>query len=177
MSMDTVSPQPPLGTLDDGVRRRRWTRKEYYRAAKLGLFRPEERLELLDGEIIEKMSPQLTPHATGVLDTDHQLGAAFGPGYHVRSQLPLILDDQSEPEPDAVVVPGVPRDYLASHPIIEYWIENLKDRRLEVYRDPEGTHYRASFSLGEEETISPLAAPHATIRVADLLPPKENPEA
>jgi hypothetical protein len=48
-----LAPAPP----DTGICPRRWTRDEYYRAAELGLFRPGERLELLDGEIIQKMSP------------------------------------------------------------------------------------------------------------------------
>src|SRR5438445_8736808 len=95
------APAPP----DRGVRSRRWTRKEYYRAAELGLFRPDERLELLDGEIVRKMT-QKPPHASVVARAAEILAQAFGPGIHVRPQLPLILNNWSEPEPDAVVVPG-----------------------------------------------------------------------
>ena len=43
---------------------RRWTVAEYHRAAEMGIFGPEERLELINGEII-RMSPQNGPHATG----------------------------------------------------------------------------------------------------------------
>jgi Uma2 family endonuclease len=60
----------------------------------------------------------------------------------------------------------------------DYWIGNLRVRRLEVYRDPVplpdppgGYGYRSVTFYSEEESITPIAAPHAVIRVADLLPP------
>jgi Uma2 family endonuclease len=190
-------PAPP----DTGIGPRRWTREEYYRAAELGLFRPEERLELLDGEIIRKMT-QKPPHAVAVGQAADILAQAFGPDHHVRSQLPLILSNRSEPEPDAVVVPGARSDYLSEHPraadsslvvevadttlrfdrtrkraayarsrVREYWIINLLHRQIEVYRDPAGARYRSVTVYGEQETIAPLAAPHASVRVSDLLPP------
>jgi hypothetical protein len=68
-----VLPAPP----DKGISPRRWTREEYYRAAELGLFRPEERLELLDGEIIRKMT-QKPPHAVAVGQAADVLTQAFG---------------------------------------------------------------------------------------------------
>jgi Uma2 family endonuclease len=98
------------------VQPRRWTRKEYYRAADLGLFRPNERLELLDGEILKKMSPQKPPHAAGIELAARAVATAFGTGYYVRHQLPLTLSTWSEPEPDVLVVPGSPGDYAARHP-------------------------------------------------------------
>jgi Uma2 family endonuclease len=187
---------------DQGVRSRRWTREEYYRAAELGLFRPDERLELLDGEILEKMSPHNPPHANSVLRTTRVVGAAFGPGSHARPQLPLILGPRSEPEPDVLVVIGTEDDYATRNPkavdarlvieisdttlrldrkrkqaayaragIAEYWLVNLPARQLEIYRDPAGTRYRSATVYGEHEIVTPLAAPHASIRVADLLPP------
>src|SRR5205807_3978479 len=75
----------------------------------------EERLELLDGEIIRRMT-QRPPHAVVVAQAASVLTQAFGTRYHVRPQLPLVLNDWSEPEPDAVVAPGTPFDYLAEHP-------------------------------------------------------------
>jgi Uma2 family endonuclease len=55
--------------------------------------------------------------------------------------------------------------------IAEYWIVNLREHRLEVYRNPRGEEYHTIQILGDEDVISPLHAPQATIRVADLLPP------
>jgi Uma2 family endonuclease len=198
----SVAPAPQ----DEGVRPRRWTRKEYYRAAELGLFRPGERLELLDGEIIDKMT-QKPPHAVAVGQASDILAGAFGPTHHVRSQQPLILTPESEPEPDVVVVPGTRSDYLASHPravdarlvievsdttlgfdrgrkrtayaragIPEYWIVNLVGRQVEVCRDPRGARYRSVTVYDEQQGITPLAAPEASVRAADLLPPQPAPE-
>jgi Uma2 family endonuclease len=191
-----VLPAPP----DTGICPRRWTRAEYYRAAELGLFRPEERLELLDGEILRKMT-QKPPHAVAVGQAADVLAQTFGPGHHIRSQQPLILNDSSEPEPDVAVVPGKRSDYLSRHPMAadsplvvevadttlrfdrsrkraayarsgvrEYWIINLLHRQIEVYRDPAGARYRSVTVYGEQEAIAPLAAPHASVRVSDLLP-------
>lgn len=145
---------------------RRWTREEYHKAAELGLFRPEERLELLDGEVVRKMSPQSRPHAWSVARAAEILRAAFGAGFHVREEKPLALDEDNEPEPDVVVVAGELRDtpdhptpenaalvlevsqttltfdqnqkaaVYARHSIADYWVLNLPERRLEVRRDP-----------------------------------------
>jgi Uma2 family endonuclease len=201
MSITVVEPRSLPAPPDKGIRRRRWTRKEYYRAAELGLFRPGERLELLDGEIIQKMAPGGF-HAAVVSRADRLLAAAFGPGHHVRTQQPLILSNWSEPEPDLVVAPGTEFDYLPDHPtaqdvrlvvevsdttlrfdrgrkraayaragVSEYWIINLPERQLEVYRDPAGSRYRSVTIYSEHEVVTPLASLHASIRVGDLLPP------
>lgn len=95
---------------------RRWTRWEYDRAAEMGLFRPEERLELIEGEILTKVTPQNTPHVTGVILCTEALRNLFGIGYVIRTQMPIVLNDGSEPEPDVLVVPGGPRDYEDHHP-------------------------------------------------------------
>jgi len=187
------------------IRTKRWTRREYERLIELGAFRPGDRLELVGGQLVVR-EPQSTPHATGIRLVTQALRAAFGPGWNVEAQLPVALDEESEPEPDLAVVAGGPRDYLASHPsrpvlvvevaftslefdredkgslyarahVPDYWIVNLVDRVLEVRRDPVpaaeapfGWRYRTVQSLGLEAFISPLAAPHARVAVADLLP-------
>src|SRR5579862_8450156 len=66
--------------------RRRWTRDEYHFAADTGLFRPTERLELLEGEVIEKVSPQSRRHAWAVSRSAQALRDAFGSGFHVREE-------------------------------------------------------------------------------------------
>lgn len=198
MSHQPVTIAPPL--------RRLFTRAEYERAAELGLFGPEERLELIGGEVIKKMTPQRSFHATGVTLAAEVLRRTFPKGYVVRVQLPLVLGDESEPEPDVALVRGEIRDHLAAHPstallvievadtslafdrsrkaslyasagIPEYWILNLQDRVLEVHREPApmaeqpfGHHYRSVTRYAEGESIAPLAAPGAAIRVADLIP-------
>jgi Uma2 family endonuclease len=145
-------------------RTRRWTRVEYDRLIDVGIFRPGEHLELLGGHLIVG-EPQGTLHAVAVGLVEEALRACFGSGWAVRVQMPVALDDESEPEPDVAVVPGTHRDYEAEHPtrpallvevaesslaadrgtksalyaragIAEYWIINLVDRVLEVRRNP-----------------------------------------
>jgi Uma2 family endonuclease len=180
------------------VRRRRWTRLDYERVVDCGGFGPEDRIELLDGELWE-MSPQGSRHATAYSLTVDAVREAFGAGYHVRSQLPFALDDVSEPEPDIAVVPGSPRNYRDGHPIAallivevsqstlshdrgrkmaayarngiaEYWILDLTVEKVEVYREPCGKSYRSKTIRGRGESIEPLHAAGATIAVDDLLP-------
>ena len=163
-----------------------------------GILGPEDRVELLEGEIVE-MSPEKSRHATAVDLALECLRKAFGPGYTIRVQHPLSLGDRSEPEPDLAVVKGTPRDYADRHPseaslvvevadtslehdrgrkarvyaqagVTEYWIVNLVEQRLEVHRDPGAEGYRSRESCGREDTVSPLAAPAASIAVSDLLP-------
>ncbi|OGL06019.1 MAG: hypothetical protein A3J45_05375 [Candidatus Rokubacteria bacterium RIFCSPHIGHO2_02_FULL_69_13] len=188
-----------------GIRTRRWSRLEYDKLIEKGIFLPDDRIELLAGEMVVR-EPQGTPHAVGIRLAEEALRRAFGPGWDVRVQLPVALDDESEPEPDIAVVPGGPRDYLAAHPsrpvlvvevaetslaldrehkgslyaragLADYWILNLVDHVLEVYRSPAqsssapfGRAYSEARSLGVSDHISPLAAPDAPIPVAALLP-------
>ena len=187
-----------------GIQRRKFSKDEYYRMAEMGFFNGQ-RVELIDGEVI-LMSPQEAGHATAVELVARILEKAFGEGYHVRDQKPLDLGEGHEPEPDAAVVIGSPRDYAQAHPktavlvvevalssvdydrvvkgslyaksgIPEYWLLNLRDRRLEVFRElvpmPEqifGFGYKSMRIYLPEETVSPLAKPDAQIKVADLLP-------
>jgi len=186
------------------VRIRRWRRVEYEKMITKGIFSPDDRLELLDGLLVVR-EPQGSGHATAVLLAQASLQRVFGRRYHVRPQLPVALDEMSEPEPDLVVVHGRPRDYRKAHParpvlvleiaetslaidrqrkgrlyaraaINDYWILNLEDRVLEVYREPgrpPGARYEAYRSvrlLRPGAAVTPLALPRARIRVSDLLP-------
>jgi Uma2 family endonuclease len=146
------------------VRNRRWTRKEYDQLITIGFFLEDEPIELLGGQLIVS-EPKGSPHSTAIALTAEALRIAFGPGWFVRVQDPVALDDESEPEPDVVVVPGHPRDYLLEHPVrpavlvevaesslafdrghkgslyaraglADYWIVNLVYEALEVYRQP-----------------------------------------
>jgi Uma2 family endonuclease len=146
------------------VRMRRWSRQEYEQLVERSFFRPDERLELLDGLLLVK-EPQSSAHMTAVRLVEEALRVAFGAGWDVRTQGPIALDPRSEPEPDVSVVRGSPRDYREAHPtspvlvvevaltslrldrtckcrafaragVPEYWIVNLVDRALEVHREP-----------------------------------------
>ena len=86
----------------------RLSRVEYDRAVEAGVFEPAARVELIDGDL-HAMTPQGSRHATGVELVTESLRGAFGAGFRVRMlrmQLPLAVDDYSEPEPDVAVVTG-----------------------------------------------------------------------
>jgi len=183
-------------------KRFRWTASEYRKMAEFGFFEGK-RVELVKGEIIE-MSPMKSAHATAVRLLVELLGSVFGKGFVVDSQLPLSLGKINEPEPDIAVVEGSVRDFAIEHPktatliveisdstlrfdrkekaelyaennIGEYWILNLRERCLEVYRHPvkdknAGFIYTEIFVVGEDRSVSPLAKPKAKIKVGDILP-------
>jgi Uma2 family endonuclease len=186
------------------VRVRRWSRREYERLIDLGVFRRDERLELLDGALVVR-EPQNAPHAASLRAVAEALRLAFGPGWDVRTQMPIALDDSSEPEPDVAVVAGSYRDYQRAHPsrpvlvvevsdatlasdrrkrgvyaragVEEFWIVNLRERVLEVYRRPTrapgsrfGWTYDEVRVLSAGESIAPLAAPDGFVLVDDLFP-------
>lgn len=142
---------------------RRWSRLEYERLVDLGAF-DREPVELVGGRLIVA-EPQGTYHVTAVGMIGGRLGTVLPPGWIVRTQAPLALDEESAPEPDLAVVRGTWTDYRAAHPaqaalLVEvadssltfdreqkgslyaragaqdYWIVNLVDRVLEVHRDP-----------------------------------------
>jgi len=184
---------------------RRWTRREYERLIDHGFLEEDDPIELLDGLLLLK-EPQHSPHRTAVLLVAKAVERAFGGGWFVQTQSPIILDDRSEPEPDVCVVHGSPRDYVEAHPrrpalvvevaqsglglargrkaaayaragIADYWVLNLVDRVLEVYREPApdaaapfGWRYAQREVLDASARVTPLAVPSAGIRIADLLP-------
>jgi Uma2 family endonuclease len=179
------------------VERYRWTRQEFEQLASMGFFDPEERLELIDGAIFH-MPVQSSFHATAVYKAGELLRDIYQKGYLIRVQMPLAIDEYSLPEPDIAVVRGSWRDYRENHPatallvvevadsslqhdknrkrprydqagITEYWILNLTEYCLEVYRDPVGSDYQSHLRLttitsapchhcGRSATVAPCYA-------------------
>jgi Uma2 family endonuclease len=146
------------------VQLKHWSCEEYDKMIDAAIFAPGERVELIDGDIVE-MSLQDRAQATAVCLAEEAVRAAFGAGVTVRTQMPLALDPYSEPEPDVAVIPGSPRDYREAHPttallvvevadrtqpydrvqkgslyaragVADDGLLNLSERRLEVYREP-----------------------------------------
>ncbi|NBC17629.1 MAG: Uma2 family endonuclease [Bacteroidetes bacterium] len=190
----TITKRPPPTS---GIERYRWTRERYERAIAAGVFEEDDRIELVDGEVVT-MRPQGSRHNTLM----HRLTTLLEPHYegrfYVRMQGPLALGASSEPEPDIAVVSGRPADHLDAHPtsallvvevadtsldkdrsvkkalyarhgIPEYWILNLNDEALEVYRDPTGDTYATKRTLQRGDAVT---LPEGTDALAldDLLP-------
>jgi Uma2 family endonuclease len=122
------------------VHTRYWTRAEYDRLIDLGLLDEDEPVELLGGRLVVR-EPQQSPHATSTQLVAEALRQAFGRGYHVRCQLPIALDEESEPEPDVSVVSGDPRDYRDHHPARAVLVVEVSARSLAVDRRVKGSLY------------------------------------
>lgn len=180
---------------------RLWTVAEYHRMVETGILEENEPIELIAGQIITKMSPQGTLHAVTINLLPRLLQRCLGEQVLIRSQLPVTLNDYSEPEPDiALVIPDELR-YLDHHPnpfeifliievaaytlkqdcglkamtygssgIKDYWVLNLNQRQLHLFRDPHENGYTTEVILSEDETISPLKFPEVSLNVKDLFP-------
>src|SRR5262245_24342393 len=122
------------------VRTRKWTRVEYDRLVEAEILGPEDRIELLGGQLIVK-EPQYSPHATAIQLVQRTLQSVFGPGWSVRPQMPIALDDESEPEPDVAVVRGDPRDYRDAHPARPVLVVEVAQSRLRFDRQHKGGLY------------------------------------
>ena len=149
---------------DQTIRTRQWTRLEYDRLIESGFFHGGERVELLGGQLMVAEPPGSRHAATVSLVAD-ALRAVFQRGWYVTVQLPLALDDESEPEPDVAVVVGSARDYGDAHPsqpvlvvevadasrtldrqhkaslyaragVPDFWIVVIVDDMVEVFRRP-----------------------------------------
>lgn len=183
---------------------RRWKRAEYDRLVELGVFESDP-IELIGGQLVVA-EPKGAYHTSVVSTVEYALRAVLPPGWIVRTQAPVSLDEESEPEPDLAVVAGRPADYRHAHPacpvlaievadsslafdrqhkgslyaraqIEDYWIVNLVDRVLEVYRDPGpdpstpyGWRYRSLATLVPSDVVVPRAFTAAQLAVGDLLP-------
>jgi Uma2 family endonuclease len=94
---------------------RLWTIQEYHHIVEAGIFHPEERVELIAGQII-RMSAKGTAHTAAVRRTARVLRHLLENQAEVYTQDPIQLDDSSEPEPDIAVVRIDSLDYADHHP-------------------------------------------------------------
>jgi Uma2 family endonuclease len=133
MTVTTAQSSPSPG-------RYRFTREKYYRMVDMGLF-TDTRVELIDGEIIA-MSPQRDVHSVTLTLIDAALRTVFS-NCVFRTQMPLSLPGDNEPEPDFAVVAGSPRDYagLGHHPTTALLIVEVSDTTLRHDRGAKASRY------------------------------------
>lgn len=177
------------------------TVKDYHRMAEAGIFDPDERVELLAGQII-KMAAKGTAHGATVKRTEKLLENRLGERVLVRLQDPIQLDNFSEPEPDISVVVPDPLYYDDHHPtrdevyliievadtslsrdlefkagiyaqsgITDYWVLDVNNRKLHVFREPSQNGYQRQMILSENASVSLLAFPDVTVVVKEMLRP------
>ena len=188
-------------TQETPVTLRKWTVKEYHKLGEMGIFHPEERVELIAGLII-KMSAKGTAHSSATRRSNRLLQNLLENQAWVLIQDPIELNDESEPEPDISVVRIDPLDYATHHPtasdvyliievadsslaydcntkakayaksgILDYWVLNVSDRQLHVFRQPSENGYQSEEILAESARISPLLFPQVAIAIQEMLPP------
>jgi Uma2 family endonuclease len=173
---------------------------EYLRMGEGGVFAPEARLELIEGEIVER-APIGSPHAGMVNTLIWVFSRAAGDLAVVAAQNPLVVGDRSVPQPDVMLLRARADRYSRSHPtpadvlllvevsdttlpfdlgtkiplyarcgIAEAWVIDLNERAVRVFRDPRPSGYRASFTLQGDGSVTALALPAIVVPVATLFP-------
>ncbi len=179
--------------------RRRFTVDEYHLMARTGILQEDDRLELLEGEIVE-MAPIGSRHAACVNRLNGILSERLGGQAIVSVQNPIRLDEQSEPQPDLTLLR--PRDdfYSVSHPesgdvllvvevadisedydrdmkvplyarsaIPETWLVDLAGGSIEVYRSPSSEGYRDISRVGPGQRLAPQSFLDLSIVVDEIV--------
>ncbi len=187
------------GSEPDTLPRRRFTVEEYEQLVQVGILADDERVELLEGELIE-MSPINLSHVLAVNRLTHLLALRLAQRAVLSIQNPVRLTKRTMPQPDVALwrlqqdeyrsgLPG-PEDILliievadssieydrggksllyARAGIQEYWIVNLPEKVLEVHRQPREGLYRSILRLTTGDEVDLLAFPDATFSVAAIL--------
>lgn len=114
-----------------------FTQEEYHALNETGFFQ-YQRVQLIGGEIVLE-SPMKPPHALCIRLATKALEKVFNEGFDIRVQLPLDLNQVSEPHPDLAIVAGSPRDYYEQHPRFAKLVIEVSETTLE-----EDTHTKAS---------------------------------
>ncbi len=175
--------------------KRRFTVDEYHRMAEVGILTKTDRVELIDGEIVE-MTPVGSRHASVVKRLNALLTSRLGARTIVSVQDPVQLSKESEPQPDVVLLRSSPDFYAGSHPepvdtlllievadtslqydrgvkvpryatarVIEVWIVDLAGDAVEVYRTPVPDGYRDVVRVPRNA----MAAPNSSAEAGPLL--------
>lgn len=181
------------------LNRYRFTVAEYDRMVEAGILGEDDRVELIDGEILQ-MSPIGQRHASSVRRMIRLLTNLVGDAAIVDAQNPIHLDEHGEPQPDLALLAPRPDFYRQDHPdapdvlllievadssldydrqiklplyaqagIPEVWLVNLSANVVEVYRDPTLDGYRTVEVRRHGEWLTPLAFPGREVAVTEIL--------
>ncbi len=179
--------------------RRQFTVDEYYQMGRVGILSEDDRVELIEGEIIE-MPPIGGRHASCVNRLNRLFLMALGDSAVVTVQNPLRLDGRSEPVPDVMIVKPradfyeerhpLPEDVLllvevsdstigydrrvklplyAQHGVPEVWIADLDRGVIRVHQDPTPDGYRVVHTRRRGDRLVPSAFPDLAFAVDDIL--------
>jgi Uma2 family endonuclease len=179
--------------------RRLFNTEEYHRMAAAGILCEDDRVELLQGEIVE-MSPIGSRHVACVNRLTQRFSTLLGKRAIVSVQNPVLLGEFSEPEPDLALLrwrddfygEALPRaeDVLllvevaqssvetdrevkmalyAQAGVVEVWLVDLEVEQVEVFRVPEGASYGEVQGFGRGQSVSAEAFPEAVLAVEEMI--------
>jgi Uma2 family endonuclease len=183
------------------LQRRRFTVDEYHRMAETGILTEDDRVELIEGEIVQ-MSPIGHHHTACVLALTEALTRALADRALLSPQNPVRLLRDTEPQPDIVLLRPPLSQYWARLPqpadvlllvevadtsyrydhdvklplyaragVTEVWIVDLPRGAAEVYREPRPEGYASARRVERGATVAPSAFPDVALAVASFLPP------
>ncbi len=185
------------------LERRLLTVDEFYKMAEAGILTENDRVELINGELV-KMAPIGSKHAAMVVQLDRIFSRHENERYIISAQNPLCINQYTELHPDLMILK--PKDDLyssvlpspqdlfliievsessldkdqtikvplyAQNDVPEVWIVNLKNKTLEVYREPSPNGYASVSTLDQSQTVSPLSFPDIQLPIRDIFPYKQ----
>ena len=184
----------------DHPKRHLVTAQEYLRMGVTGVFSPDARLELIEGEIFE-MAPIGPPHAAAVRTLTQLMFQRVGKTALVSVQAPLVAGQLSVPQPDVALLRPRSDNYASAHPghtdvmlvievadttlgmdleakvpmyarsaVPEVWVVAVEERAVHVFREPAVNGYRPAFVAKGEQELTPVMLPQARLRVAEIFP-------
>jgi Uma2 family endonuclease len=184
--------------IDVEVSRRLFTVDEYHRMAEAGIFHPDERVELIEGEIVE-MSPIGPRHAGCVINATRLFITRLGDRIVLSPQNPVVIRPRSEPQPDLLLLRPRTISYSREHPtpedvalavevadttvrfdrvvkarlyararIAEFWLLLPNDMTVEIHRAPGPDGYGRVTQHGFDQTVSALVFPDVGFAVSDF---------
>ena len=197
--LDCLSGQTLGSAMSAQAQRLQFTVTDYHRMLDAGILAEDDRVELVEGEIL-RMAPVGSRHAAHVKRLNRLLNRELGDRAIVAVQDPIYVNDFSEPEPDLSILrprrdfyerahPG-PEDVLwlvevsnsslqldrevklplyARHRIPELWVVNVPETVVQVFRSPRDGEYRERSEARHGEAISPQAFPELKLRVDEIL--------
>jgi len=165
-----------------------------------GVFAPEARLELIEGEIVE-MAPVGSRHAGAVNTLNRLFGRLAGDRAVVSVQNPVIVAERSVPQPDLALLKPRADSYSGAHPtaadvllvvevadttlafdigtkvplyarvaVSEVWVVDLNEQAVRVYREPSASGYKTAFTVAGDNSLAVLALPEVAVALLELFP-------
>jgi Uma2 family endonuclease len=179
---------------------KRWfTVDEYYRMAQAGILTENDRVELIEGEVVE-MSPIGSRHAACVKRLNTFLNRLVGQQMIVSIQDPIYIDEFSEPEPDVALLRFREDFYVESHPtasdvlliievadtsveydrkkklplyaqagIREVWLANLPEDRFEIHTQPLSGKYQSVLIARRGDSIKSQTIADLSIPLDEII--------